>query len=81
MGKLRNQFEMFRQMGRFLQDENVRALLGHPKFQELLRDPEFRKIAEARDLGKLATHPKFSSVMNDPELAPILEKIRSGPKS
>lgn len=74
-GKIRQKMDLFKEMGKLLQDENVRALLGHPKFQELMKDPEFQKLAQAQDFSKVAAHPRFSSLMKDPELAQILKKI------
>jgi hypothetical protein len=60
---------------RLMKDEHFRALMGHPKVQELLRDPEFQELIKAQDMSKLAGHPKFASVMQDPEIAGLVAKL------
>ncbi len=80
-GKFKQQIDLYKEAGKLLQDENVRALLAHPKFQELMRDPEFQRQAQGQDFSKLASHPKFASLSNDPELKQIFEKIRERRKA
>ena len=67
---------MFGKFLKLMQDESVRALMTHPKFQQLMKDPEFQALVMAQQRDKLAAHPKFSALMKDPELAGILSKIQ-----
>ena len=62
-------------MQRLMKNENFRALMAHPKMQELLRDPEFQEIIKSKNTAQLMSHPKLASLMRDPELAPLLAKL------
>lgn len=75
--KIKQQMQMFKQAGDMMKDESVRALLMHPKFQELMKDKDFQKIAQQQDMMKLATHPKFQQLMRDPEMMQMLAKAQS----
>ncbi len=75
--KIKQQMQMFKQAGDMMKDESVRALLMHPKFQELMKDKDFQKIAQQQDMMKLATHPKFQQLMRDPEMMQLLAKAQS----
>ena len=75
-GKFKNQMDLFKQAAELLKDENVRALMGHPKFQQLMKDPEFQALMRSQQMDKLASHPKFAEVMKDPELGALILKIQ-----
>ena len=60
---------------RLMKDENVKALLSHPKVQTFFKDPEFQEIIKTQDMAKLATHPRLASLMRDPDIAPLLAKV------
>jgi len=60
---------------RLMKNENFRALMSHPKMQELIKDPEFVEILKSKDTDKLKSHPRFTHVMSDPEVAELLKKV------
>ena len=73
--QLKNMAGQIQMMQRLMKDENFRALLSHPKMQELLRDPEFQEIVKSKDTARLMSNPKLASLMRDPELTPLLAKL------
>lgn len=73
--KLNSFWGQFKLMQRFMGDENFKSFISHPKVQELLKDPEFKKVAQTKDFSKLMSHPKFSALLQDPELRQMLSKI------
>ena len=75
--KLRQMGDQFGMLQKLMQDENFKAFMGHPKAQELFRDPEFKEVAKSRDLSKILSHPKFIPLMRDPELSSLIAKIGS----
>ena len=66
-------FQLFQQL---MKDENFRALLAHPKMQELFRDPEVMELMKAKDFTKLLIHPKFAALRQDPELVSLFAKLK-----
>ena len=60
---------------RLMKDENFKALISHPKVQQVFMDPEFQEAIKSQNMGKLATNKKFASLRSDPEIAPLLAKI------
>ena len=75
LGKMQGMMQQFQMMQTLMGDENFRAVIAHPKVQELLKDPEFKDIAKSQDFSKIASHPKFAGVMSDPELAGLISKL------
>ena len=67
--------QQFQMMQRLMKDENFKTFIGHPKVQELFKDPEFKEIAQSGDFSKIMSHPKFAALMKDPELASLMAKI------
>jgi predicted double-glycine peptidase len=63
-------------MQRLMKDENFRALMNHPKVQELMRDPEFIEIAKKQDFSVMMTHPKFAGLLGDPELQQLFLRMK-----
>lgn len=68
--------DQFKMLQRMMKDENIRALMGHPKIQALFRDPEFQTLVKSQDPAKVLSHPKFAALLRDPELAPLLVKLK-----
>jgi len=58
-----------------LKDENFRKLLAHPKFQALLKDPEFREAVQSKNYLKLMSHPELRSLGEDAELRELMLKV------
>ena len=56
----------------------LKALMAHPKFQELFRDPQFldglKAANKSHDAAWLFANPKLSALMQDPEIAQLLAK-------
>ena len=74
-GKFGNTLKQLQLMRRLMKDEHVRAIMGHPKVQAVLQDPEFQALMKSQDMAKIAAHPKFSSLLRDPEFTALLAKL------
>ena len=72
---LKDKVKQLQMMQRLMKDEQFRALITHPKVQELLKDPEFQRLVSSKEMSKIIAHPKLASLMRDPELAPLLMKL------
>ncbi len=53
----------------------INSLQNDPKFQELLKDPEFMKAIYSGDLQTLMANPKFMELLNNPEIKEIQQKV------
>ena len=53
----------------------VKSLQSDPDFQEILRDPEVIKAAQAGDIAALMTNPKFMKLLNKQAVQQIKNKI------
>jgi len=74
-GKMGDMMKQMQLMQKLMKDDNFKALMAHPKVQELLKDPEFREAIKGQDFSALQSHPKFSGVMSDPELVKLISKL------
>ena len=80
-GKLPNLFGAWKTFQRLSQDERqaLKALMAHPKFQELFKNPKFLEMLKAanksHDASWLLANPKLSALMQDPEIAQLLAKV------
>ena len=77
-GKLKGMTDQLQMMRELMKNEDFKALISHPKVQEVFMDPEFQKIVMEKDLAKVMTHPKFAFLMNDPEVAKLMLKFKAG---
>lgn len=75
---LKSTFDQIQTFQRLMKDENVKALLSHPKVQEVFQDPEFQKIVMEKNLFKIGSHPKFAVLMQDPEVRNLVQKLNLG---
>jgi thiol-disulfide isomerase/thioredoxin len=73
--KLRGKIDQMKLIRRLMQDEQLKALISHPKVQALLQDPAFRELISSKDPAKIATHPNCVALMQDPEVGPLLAKL------
>lgn len=67
--------EQFKLMQRLMKDENFRAFIGHPKVQELFKDPEIQAAMKSNNPAAIMNHPKLLALRGDPELAQIIPKL------
>ena len=67
-----NIFKQLQVMQRLMKDPQFKALMAHPKMQDLLTDRDVQALMKSKDTAKIAAHPKFMALMRDPELAPLL---------
>ncbi len=74
-GTLQDMMKRLQTTQRLLKDDTVRALVQHPKVQELFKDPQVLALIKAQDSAEIIAHPKFAALMRDPELAPLLAKL------
>ena len=61
---------------KLMKDENFKALITHPKMQELLKDPEFLELMKTKDFQKAASNPKLAVLKDDPELLQLISKVK-----
>ncbi len=74
-GKINDMMKQVKMMQRLMKDEHFKALIGHPKVQELLKDKQFQELIKSQNVGKIVTHPKLAALMRDPEVGPLLKNI------
>ena len=74
-GKLQGVAKQFQAMQKLMKDENVKALISHPKVQELFKDADFQSVVKTQDPAKIMAHPKLAALLRDPEVAPLLSKV------
>lgn len=75
-GAWKTALDQFKQLQTMMKDDHVRAVMGHPKIQELFRDPAFQAAVKSKDPAKVMSVPKFAALLRDPELAPLLSKLK-----
>lgn len=63
-------------MQKLMKDENFKALMAHPKTQELMRDPEFIELMKTKDFQKAASNPRLAALKDDPELRQLMLKVQ-----
>jgi hypothetical protein len=75
-GKMKSMAAQMQMMQKLMKDENFKALIAHPKMQELLRDPEFLELMKTKDFQKASSNPKIAALKNDPELLQLIAKVQ-----
>ena len=70
---LQSTWQQLQLFQRLMKDDNVKALLSHPKFQTFMRDPAFQAVVKTKDAAKIAA--RLAPLRRDPELGPLLSKI------
>ncbi|MFA6600829.1 MAG: hypothetical protein WC352_09295 [Candidatus Omnitrophota bacterium] len=68
-------FKQIQLMHQLMKDENFKKLMGHPRVQELFRDPEFLKALQTKDAANLMSHPGLAKLQEDPELREMIGKL------
>ena len=71
----KDMMKQLQMMQRLMKDDNFKALMSHPKVQDLFKDQQFLALITSQDMGKIATYPKLVALMADPSLAPLFAKI------
>ncbi|MBI3306997.1 MAG: hypothetical protein HYZ84_04255 [Candidatus Omnitrophica bacterium] len=71
----RNMAEQLKLMQRLMQDDNFKAFMGHPKVQDLFKDPQIQQAMKSKNADLVMNHPKMMALRNDPELAQIISKL------
>ena len=75
-GKMKDMAGQMQMMQRLMKDENFKALLAHPKMQQLMQDPEFLELMKTKDIQKAASNSKIAALKDDPELLQLISRIR-----
>lgn len=75
-GKMKDMASQIAMVTKMMKNENFRALMSHPKVQEVFKDPEFQEIAKGQDGMKMMNHPKMLALMNDPEVRVLFTKLK-----
>ena len=57
-------------------DEQFRRFILNPKVQALMRDPEFKRAVQEKDMAKLRSNSGFNEVLNDAEIREALVEMR-----
>ncbi len=77
-GKMKDMAGQLQMLTKMMKNENFRALMSHPKVQEVFKDPEFQEIAKSKDGVRMMNHPKMLALMNDPEVKVLFSKLNPG---
>ncbi|MBU3758442.1 MAG: hypothetical protein FGM27_00720 [Candidatus Omnitrophica bacterium] len=72
-GKFKSMADQLKMAHKLMKDENFRNLMAHPKMQELMKDPEFQRLAREQNFARLTAYPKFAALLRDPELRDALQ--------
>ena len=75
-GKMKDMAAQMQMVQKLMKDENFKALITHPKMQELLKDPEFLELMKTKDFQKAASNPKLAVLKDDPELLQLISKVK-----
>jgi len=74
-GKMQDMFKQAQTVQKMMKDDNVKALISHPKVQALFKDADFQVVVKSQDPAKIMGHPKLMALLRDPEVAPLLSKV------
>ena len=75
-GKMKDMASQMQMIQRLMKDENFKALIAHPKMQELMKDPDFLELMKTKDMQKAVTNPKLAALKNDPELVQLMSRVQ-----
>ena len=73
--KMKGMMDQLAMMQKLMKDPNFRAFIGHPKVQEVFKDPEIQAAIQAKNMAKVMAHPKMTALSSDPELREIMSKL------
>ncbi|OGX02993.1 MAG: hypothetical protein A3G87_05005 [Omnitrophica bacterium RIFCSPLOWO2_12_FULL_50_11] len=62
-------------LAKLAKDEHFRTFLETAKVRELMKDPEFKRAVEEKNVFKLMCHQGFTELMKDPQIRTALEGI------
>jgi hypothetical protein len=68
-------FGNFDALLKLAKDENFRKFLTHPKVQELMADPEFKRAVQSKDMLQLISNKRFTEIMKDPQVREALKQV------
>lgn len=75
LGRMKDIMQQLQTAQRLMKDDNFKALVSHPKVQEVFRDPEFVAVMQSKDPAKIVGHPKLAALMRDPEIAALFGTV------
>ncbi len=74
-GKMKDMAAQMQIIQKLMKDENFKALIAHPRMQELMKDPDFLELMKTKDFEKAASNPKLAGLKSDPELLQLMSKV------
>ena len=75
-GKMKDMAAQMQMIQKLMKDENFKALIAHPRMQELMKDPDFLELMKTKDFQKAASNPKLAGLKNDPELLELMSRVQ-----
>jgi len=75
-GRMKDMAAQMQMMQKLMKDENFKALIAHPKMQELIKDPEFIELMKTKNFQKASSNPRIAALKNDPELLQLMAKVQ-----
>ena len=75
-GNMKNMMGQIQMVTKMMKNENFRALMSHPKVQEVFKDPAVQAAAKGKDPVSMMNHPKMLALMNDPEIRQLFSKLK-----
>jgi hypothetical protein len=75
-GKMKEMAVQMQMMQKLMKDENFKALIAHPKMQELIKDPEFIELMKTKNFQEASSNPRIAALKNDPELLQLMAKVQ-----
>ena len=75
-GKMKDMSAQMQMVQKLMKDENFKALIAHPRMQELMKDPDFLELMKTKDFQKAASNPKLAGLKNDPELLELMSRVQ-----
>ena len=75
-GKMKDMAAQMQMVQKLMKDENFKALIAHPRMQELMKDPDFLELMKTKDFQKAASNPKLAGLKNDPELLELMSRVQ-----
>lgn len=75
-GKMKSMMDQLKMAQQLMKDDNFKALMSHPKVQELFKNPDFISAAKSQDFSRLMADPKFAAILKDPEVLELMKKLK-----
>ena len=68
-------FQNLTELVKLAKDDHFQKFFSGPRVQELMKDKEFKREVEQKNLFRLTANPKFTQLLQDPEMRIALEEL------